>query len=137
MKTSRKALTLLCLLIFLVNCSEENKKTLLLAKSIKGTFVDFIETTGEVDSKRSVELAAPSWNRQFTINYFIPEGSFVKAGDIIARFDTADILNRIEKDEDNIENFPHEYAYLVTKYAAIQSLLNAMGDMQSNSDINI
>jgi hypothetical protein len=31
-------------------------------------------------------------------------------------------------DEDNIENFPHEYAYLVTLYAAIKSLEAKMAD---------
>ena len=36
------------------------------------------------------------------------------------------ILRSNGDDEDNVENFPYEYGYLITYYAAIKALQNAL-----------
>ena len=67
-----------------------------IARATVGRFVISIKRTGEVKAKRSVTITAPSTGEKLIITYLIPEGSFVKKGDLLVQFDPTELVSRLE-----------------------------------------
>lgn len=66
------------------------------ARAECGKFVISIKRTGEIKAQRSVTITAPSTGEQLIITYLVPEGTFVKKGDLLVQFDPTELLNRLE-----------------------------------------
>ncbi len=67
-----------------------------IAKAERGKFVISIKRTGEMKAQRSVTITAPSIGEQLIITYLVPEGTFVKKGDLLVQFDPTELLSRLE-----------------------------------------
>lgn len=90
-----------------------------LAVASREDFAVHVEATGKIEAALAFEIGPPSaagyWS--YDLQWMIPEGSRVKAGDVIARFDTtelddslrehradlAKVLQEREKEEKNLE----------------------------------
>jgi HlyD family secretion protein len=70
-----------------------------LAEVETGEFSISIVRSGELKAERSITVSAPSVGSQVVITELIPEGTFVKKGDLLAQFDPTELLNRLESAE--------------------------------------
>jgi multidrug efflux pump subunit AcrA (membrane-fusion protein) len=65
----------------------------------RGEFKISIVRSGEVKARRSVTVSAPTVGEKLVITRLIPEGTFVKKGDVLVEFDTTDLLERLRSAE--------------------------------------
>jgi HlyD family secretion protein len=63
----------------------------------KGEFVDNIEVRGEVKTLRSITLNAPSSAGDLQLVKLVANGTLVKAGDLVAQFDTTKLKQTLEE----------------------------------------
>src|SRR3989339_373560 len=79
---------------------EESKKSWVPVK--KGPFkVELIET-GEVQAVNYQSVTAPmEWRMEMQIIELVPEGTFVKPGDFLVKFDTGALEQSLESETDN------------------------------------
>jgi multidrug efflux pump subunit AcrA (membrane-fusion protein) len=59
------------------------------AEIVRGDFIDVLPVRGEVRARRTVPIVAPRSAGELQIVYLAPNGSAVKAGDVVVRFDTS------------------------------------------------
>jgi HlyD family secretion protein len=59
------------------------------AAVVRGDFIDVLPVRGEVRARRTVPIAAPRSAGDLQIVHLAPNGSAVKAGDVVVRFDTS------------------------------------------------
>jgi HlyD family secretion protein len=72
----------------------------------KGTLVKHLTFTGEVRAKNSVTILTPDIRglRGYTISYLVPDGSFVRPGDLLAQFDASELeVRRLDTEKDREE----------------------------------
>lgn len=74
----------------------------------KGTFTVEITTTGELEAKNSVKILGPSGLRaaqiyQVKIDHIIEEGTIVKKGGYVARLDQSDLSEKIQKQQNDLQ----------------------------------
>jgi RND family efflux transporter MFP subunit len=96
----------------------------LVARVKKGEFKVMVNTSGELRAKRFVQITGPA-NAQAANQYqmkiasIVPEGTIVKAGDIVAELDRATIAARL-----NEVNLALQKAEAVNEQAMLDSTLN-------------
>ena len=104
----------LILLYFLVwgKGTDDNQDVLITAK--KGDFQIDITTTGELEAKNSIKIQGPSglraaqvWNLK--IEHIVDEGTQVKKGDYIARLDQAELIDKIQNRENDLQQSLSKY----------------------------
>jgi multidrug efflux pump subunit AcrA (membrane-fusion protein) len=59
------------------------------AEVVRGDFIDVLPIRGEVRARRTVPIAAPRSAGDLQVVYLAPNGTAVKAGDVVIRFDTS------------------------------------------------
>jgi len=71
----------------------------------RGDFVATVDATGKLEAAVAFEIGPPSardfW--QYNLEWMIPEGTRVKKGDVIARFDTQELDDRLRTDRADLE----------------------------------
>jgi HlyD family secretion protein len=76
----------------------------------RGDFRRTIEATGTLEAAVYVEIGTPSvrdfW--QYNLTWIIPDGSRVKEGDVVARFDAQQIDDRLRENRAELETATHE-----------------------------
>lgn len=82
------ALGLLTAVYFMAGSPLARKIEIPTAKARKGEFLITLSATGEVQAKRAYTIVAPRI-RNIQITWMAPEGSMVKAGDPVIRFDSS------------------------------------------------
>lgn len=81
-------LSFLFLCFFLLCCSGGHKLGKITAHAQKGTFEKTVVATGELKAVHSEKIFASTWGK---IAYIVPEGSFVKKGDVVFRLESEDL----------------------------------------------
>jgi len=75
------------------------------ARVHKGEFRETVEATGSLEAAVAFEIGPPSardiW--QYNLSWMIPEGTYVKKGDVIARFDTTDLDDELRRHRADLE----------------------------------
>ena len=66
-------------------------------------FLVTITESGEIRAKKSITVSAPRVRGSLKILYLIQEGSIVKPGDELVKFDPSDALNKLEETESSLE----------------------------------
>lgn len=59
------------------------------AEAVRGDFIDVLPVRGEVRARRTVPITAPRSAGELQIVHLAPNGSAVKTGDVVVRFDTS------------------------------------------------
>lgn len=76
----------------------------------RGDFSVYVEATGRIEAAVAYEIGPPSaadyWS--YDLSWMIPEGSRVKAGDVIARFDTTDLDEHLRTYRADLEKVVQE-----------------------------
>jgi multidrug efflux pump subunit AcrA (membrane-fusion protein) len=101
-------LTLVVIGYFIIKSKKTGDTTELLATARKGEFRIGIETTGELEAKKSVKILGPTtlsnfsiWN--VTIQNIVDEGTLVKKGDWIATLDKSELQNKFNQKQIELE----------------------------------
>jgi hypothetical protein len=67
-------------------------------------FLEKLRVLGEVDCGSFMEVRAPEAPYERQITWLIPEGEVVKAGDILAQFDTDDAQEHLETEAERVSS---------------------------------
>ena len=91
-----------------------NESTSITAEVKKGTFINEVVTSGEIQSSSLTKIKGPSNLRKFKlrdvkIQDLIPEGTIVKAGDYVGRLDPSGVNEQIIDAQLNLENAESKY----------------------------
>ncbi|MCB9208152.1 MAG: efflux RND transporter periplasmic adaptor subunit [Ignavibacteriales bacterium] len=69
----------------------------------KDVFLISITESGEIKAKNSISIAAPRVRGSLKIVELVPEGNYVKPGDVVARFDPTEALVKLKDAEAQLE----------------------------------
>ena len=76
----------------------------------RGEFVTRVQATGTLEAEVAYEIGPPSvqgfW--EYNLSWMIPEGSYVKQGDVVARFDATEIEERLREHRAALETTEQE-----------------------------
>ena len=78
---------IIAILIISLNYLFSTTSNIPLYKVIKGNFVVSITESGEIRAKNSTSIVTPHFQGNLKIIYMIPEGTYVRAGDTLVKFD--------------------------------------------------
>lgn len=109
---SLAVLALIIIIVYMNYGKEENDD--IFVKPIKGKFSILVTSTGELESKSSIEVRGPTNVRnlgvsQMKISRLIPEGTIVKEGDFVAELDKSEIMTKIKEIELQIQKLEQQY----------------------------
>lgn len=96
-----------------------------------------VQAIGEIVATEEVPIAVPgNVNMSFQILWLVPEYSEVKKGDVIARFDDAEVLSEIERRELEIQQRELELAsFELGNEATVMDILHSMSQVDGETDI--
>jgi len=66
-------------------------------------FLVTITESGEIRAKNSISISAPRIRGNLKVVYLVPEGTYVKAGDTVAKFDPTEALNSLKEAQSRLE----------------------------------
>lgn len=92
----------------------------------KDKFLVSITESGELRAKSSIAVIAPRIRGNLKIVYLVPEGTYVKAGDEVVKFDPTEALNNLREAESRLE------VALSDKEKMVASHTSAMTRMESD-----
>ncbi len=113
---------------------EESEGEKIIIKPSYGEFKSTVTTTGELQAENSIEIRGPMNARiagiwQMKIEKLVPEGTIIKAGDVVAELDKSEITNKINEAQLNVEKF--ESQYLQAKLDSTLELSNARDEIEN------
>ncbi|MBI1933075.1 MAG: HlyD family efflux transporter periplasmic adaptor subunit [Ignavibacteriales bacterium] len=74
-----------------------------LYKIKRDTFRISVTESGEIKAKNSISIAAPRVRSSLKIVFLVPEGTYIKSGDIVAKFDPTEALTKLKEAEAQLE----------------------------------
>ena len=72
-------------------------------KAKRDNFLVTITESGEIRAKKSLSIMAPRIRGNLKIVYLIPEGTYVKPGDIVCKFDPSEAVTNLRDAESRLE----------------------------------
>ncbi len=69
----------------------------------RGNFLVTLTESGELMAKNSLTVSAPRIRGTLKIVYLIPEGQYVKAGDVLVKFDPTEAVAKVQEEESKLE----------------------------------
>jgi multidrug efflux pump subunit AcrA (membrane-fusion protein) len=95
---------LLILVVFFFASTGSSVDTNIPTYNIKqGEFLISITENGEIKAKNSISIAAPRVRSSLKIVELVPEGNYVKPGEVVARFDPTEALVKLKDAEAQLE----------------------------------
>jgi multidrug efflux pump subunit AcrA (membrane-fusion protein) len=103
----------LLLIYFLFFYSNESNNDIII-KPTFGEFSIYVNSTGELRAKNSLDIKGPSRVQQMgiyemTISKLVPEGTIVKEGDFVAELDKSVIAGKLKDIQINLEKLESQY----------------------------
>ncbi len=78
----------------------------------KGEYVDYLQVRGEIRPAKSIVLAAPMQAGELLIVKLAPNGSAVKAGDLLVEFDGTALRQRMQEKQSEVKQAEAEIAQM-------------------------
>ncbi|MCY3884881.1 MAG: hypothetical protein OXG24_08195 [Gammaproteobacteria bacterium] len=96
-----------------------------------------VQAKGEIVATEEVSIAVPgNVNMSFQLLWLVPEYSEVKKGDVIARFDDAQVLTEIQRRELEIQQRELELAtFELGNEATVMQIIHSMTQVEGETDI--
>jgi len=94
---------LLLIIFFIISSFQSDYNDIPVYKVVKDNFVISITESGELRAKNSISIKAPRIRSTLKIVYLVPEGTYVKPGDVLVKFDQAEALQRVRDEEQKME----------------------------------
>ena len=100
------------------------------ARAERGDFIIELIESGEIRAVDSIFVTAPrEWSMDLQIIELVPEGSFVKKGDFLIRFDSSSLEDELATAEDNLKQAEADLLSIETQQAS------RMSEMETNLQI--
>ncbi len=99
-------LTFILIVIIFFLIPKEEKGLYLTIK--KEDFSSIVETTGEIFAEKSISVSAPPLRWRLQIIWLVKEGSEVKEGDILIKFDPAELQKELNERESELKSLQAE-----------------------------
>ncbi|MEE9431695.1 MAG: efflux RND transporter periplasmic adaptor subunit [Melioribacteraceae bacterium] len=118
-KYSLATITLLGLVLFYFlfpsSSSNSNIPTYTIKKDV---FLVSITESGEIKAKKSIAISAPRIRGSLKIIHLVPEGNYVKAGEVVAKFDPTEVLTKLKDAEAKLEISRSNKSKLLANHAS-------------------
>lgn len=115
-KYSLSILILLLVIILFSSVGSSADSNVPLFSVKKDAFLISITENGEIKAKNSISITAPRVRSSLKIVELVPEGNYVKPGEIIARFDPTEALVKLKDAEAQLEIARSNRAKLVANH---------------------
>ena len=109
-------ITLVLGYVFIKQADDKKYSSPLVTEVQQGEFEIIVTTTGELQSKESVEIRGPEALRNRTLGLreikileLVPEGTVVDSGEFVARLDKTEAMTKLKDIEDELEKRKSEY----------------------------
>jgi RND family efflux transporter MFP subunit len=93
----------LCIVLFIVWAAPSRQVDVPVYRVNRGNFSITITESGELRAKNSISIMAPRIRGNLKIVYLIPEGTYVKPGDILCKFDPTEAMTSLKDAEGKLE----------------------------------
>jgi RND family efflux transporter MFP subunit len=93
----------LILIFFIIASFQSSYRDIPVYKVARDKFVISITESGELRAKNSISIKAPRIRGQLKIVYLIPEGTYVKPGEVLVKFDPAEAAQRVNDEQQRYE----------------------------------
>jgi len=90
-----------------------------------GNFLVSITESGELRAKNSVSISAPRIRSALKIVYLIPEGTFIKADDIVVKFDPTEALTNLKDAESKLELAISDREKLIAQHKSTEAQMES------------
>ena len=97
------SIIILILLITLFGGVSSDMSMVPVYKAKKGDFLISLTESGEIRAKKSQTISAPRIRGTLKIVYLIPEGTYVKEGEVVVKFDPTDATTALKEAESKLE----------------------------------
>lgn len=91
----------------------------IIVRAEKGAFVIDLEVTGELMAEKSIAVSAPSVRTQLKVTHIIKDGTMVKEGDVLVKFDPSELQNQLDNSEAELKTIE---AQIQQKEANLEAL---------------
>ncbi len=89
--------------IFIIGESGTAVENIPTYKLKRDNFLITITESGEMSAKNSISISAPQVRGGLKIIYLVPEGSYIKPGDLVAKFDPTEAIIKLKDAEAQLE----------------------------------
>ena len=93
----------LILVFFIIASFQTSYNNVPIYKVVRDNFVISITESGELRAKNSISMRAPRTRGTLKIVYLVPEGTYVKPGDVLVKFDPVEATQRVRDEEQKYE----------------------------------
>lgn len=108
----------LCILLIILWTIPSGKGDIPVYRIKRGNFSITITESGELRAKNSISIMAPQIGGSLKIVYLIPEGTYVKPGDVLCKFDPSGVLTNLKDAEARLELVRMEKEKLIANQKA-------------------
>lgn len=84
----------------------------------KDLFLVSITESGEIKAKKSIAISAPRIGSSLKIIHLVPEGNYIEAGEVVAKFDPTEVLTKLKDTEAKLEISSSNKAKLLANHAS-------------------
>ncbi|MBN1398092.1 MAG: efflux RND transporter periplasmic adaptor subunit [Bacteroidetes bacterium] len=96
-------LLFICIILLILILVPDTNADVPIYKISRGSFTIAITESGEIRAKNSISILAPQVRGSIKITYLIPEGTYVKPGDTLCKFDPTETITRFKEAEDRLQ----------------------------------
>ena len=141
MKWINKSGWLLLVAIMMAGCSDEEQAVV---KVRQDNFNVVVKANGELASAQTAFISPPGLKNmwRYKLNFMLPEGAEVKKGQVVARFETNTVTDKLKQKRDELTTVSKELDNLLeTRFNKLNEILKATTEMTKeklrNSDERI
>jgi HlyD family secretion protein len=91
------------LMFFIVSSFQASYSNIPVYQVKRDNFLISITESGEMRAKNSISIRAPRTRTPSKIVFLVPEGTYVKPGDVLVKFDPTDAMQRVRDEEQKYE----------------------------------
>ncbi|MCP5061363.1 MAG: HlyD family efflux transporter periplasmic adaptor subunit [Ignavibacteriae bacterium] len=118
-KYSFVIIVLLGILLFYFLFSDTSSNTNIPTYTIKkDVFLVSISENGEIKAKKSIAISAPRIRSSLKIIQLVPEGNYIEAGEVVAKFDPTEVLTMLRDAEAKLEMSRSDKNKLLANHAS-------------------
>lgn len=97
------AIVLIIFSYFILFGKTATEKSIPVYKVKNDVFRISVTESGEIKAKNSISIAAPRVRSSLKIVFLIPEGTYIKSGDVVAKFDPTEAVTKLKEAEAQLE----------------------------------
>lgn len=119
------ALLVILIIFIVINLISSDDLNIPTYTAKKGNFLVSITESGELRAKNSVSIAAPRIRSTLKIVYLVPEGTYIKADDVVVKFDPTEALTNLKDAESKLEIAISDREKLIAQHKSTEAQMES------------